>query len=74
MLYGLLEMIVVTSKPVFRIFDVASEVSLSHERAHLKQDYDMSRFMSEPTFCICKSKDTDQLHGKLGADQHLSFF
>ena len=29
--------------------------------------------MRKPAFCICKSKDTDQLHGYHEADQRLSF-
>ena len=33
----------------------------------------MSRVMEKPTFCICKSKDADQLRGKREADLHLCF-
>lgn len=30
--------------------------------------------MRKPAFCICKGKDTDQLHSDLAADQHICFF
>ena len=33
----------------------------------------MSRIMRKPTFCICKNKDADQLHGNREADQRLCF-
>ena len=29
--------------------------------------------MRKLTFCICKNKDADQLHGNREADQHLCF-
>ena len=33
----------------------------------------MSRVVRKPAFCICENKDTDQLHSKREADQHLCF-
>ena len=33
----------------------------------------MSCVMREPTICICKNKDADQLRGNREADQHLCF-
>ena len=35
-------------------------------------DY-MSRIVRKADFCICKNKDTDQLHGSREADQRLCF-
>ena len=33
----------------------------------------MSRVMRTPTFCICETKDADQLRGNREADQRLCF-
>ena len=33
----------------------------------------MSRVMRKPAFCICESKDADQLRGNREADQRLCF-
>ena len=37
------------------------------------QFYYMSRVMRKPTFCICETKDADQLRGNREADQRLCF-
>ena len=34
---------------------------------------DLSCVMRKQTFCICKNKDADQLHGNREADQRLCF-
>ena len=33
----------------------------------------MSRFMTKPTFCLCKNKGADQLHANCAADQCVCF-
>ena len=33
----------------------------------------MSRLVRKPAFCICETKDTDQLRGNREADQRLCF-
>ena len=35
--------------------------------------YNMSRVVRKPAFCICESKDADQLRGNREADQRLCF-
>ena len=35
---------------------------------HRKQYLEMSSVIRKPTFCICKNKDADQLHGNRAAD------
>ena len=36
-------------------------------------NYNLSRVVRKPAFCICKHKDADQLRGNREADQHLCF-
>ena len=36
-------------------------------------DYNMSRVVRKPAFCICENKDADQLRGNREADQRLCF-
>ena len=35
--------------------------------------HQLCRFMRKPDFCICESKDADQLCGNRATDQRLSF-
>ena len=36
-------------------------------------DYQLSRVVRKPAFCICENKDADQLRGNREADQRLCF-
>ena len=35
--------------------------------------YDISRIVRKPDFCLCENKGADQLRGNREADQHLCF-
>ena len=37
------------------------------------ENWQKSRVMRKPTFCICENKDADQLHGNREADQRFCF-
>ena len=61
---------------LFRIF---KNMLLVHPRTNNygplldKHDYEMSRVVRKPAFCICEIKDADQLRGNREADQRLCF-
>ena len=50
---------------------VCMEVCIIRNYIHIYRQ--ISRIMRKPAFCICKSKDADQLCGNRTADQRLCF-
>ena len=46
---------------------------LSWAIVHYNLEYNMTRIVRKPDFCICENKGADQLHGNREADQRLCF-